>query len=180
MKRHPPKGRRTRPALDERGSAVVEFAYILPMLLIIFLGCSDICMLLERQIRIIHLSREAANVYSRGASAEETLAACTVADGDLGLDTPLGAVILSRVASDDFGNPVIVEQESTGSLSVTSSVGALPPGGFSAPATLPNGGVLPPFTSLVVVEMFSQQFARFPAPGIWDGATLVLRSVAVF
>ncbi|HET9888022.1 MAG TPA: TadE family protein [bacterium] len=169
-----------KPALDERGSAVVEFAYILPMLLIIFLGASDVCMLLERQIRIIHLSREAANVYSRGATAEETLAACTVADGDLGLDTPLGEVILTRVASDDFGNPVIVEQESSGSLGATSSVGSLPEGAFSAPATLPNGGELPPYTSLVVVEMFSQQFARFPAPGIWDGATLVLRSVAVF
>jgi hypothetical protein len=180
MKRHSSYGRRTRPALDERGSAVVEFAYIMPMLLIIFLGCSDVCMLLERQIRIIHLSREAANVYSRGASAEETLAACTVADGDLGLDTPLGEVILTRVASDDSGNPVIVEQESSGSLGLNSSVGSLPEGAISAPATLPNGGELPPYTSLVVVEMFSQQFARFPAPGIWDGATLVLRSVAVF
>jgi Flp pilus assembly protein TadG len=164
------------PALNERGSAVVEFAYILPMLLIIFLGCAEVSLLLERQIRIIHLSREAGNVYSRGATAEETLDAVTIADGDLGLDGPAGAVFLTRVASDDFGNPVIVEQESTGSLVVSSSVGSLPGG----PANLPNGGVLPPFTSLVIVEMFSEQPARFPAPGIWDATSLVLRSVAVF
>jgi hypothetical protein len=166
---------------SERGSAVVELAFMMPMLLVLLLGCADVCLLLERQVRLIHLGREAANVYSRGSTATETLAAVVLADGNLNLDGSTGRVILTRVERDQNGNPVIVEQEKRGSLPANSSVGTMGPGGNPVPAHLPNGGSMPPYSSLVVVEMFSQQLTRFPAPGIWDDTgPLVLRSLAVF
>lgn len=166
---------------NERGNALVEFTLLLPLLLLILLGCSEICLLLERQIRIIHLGREAASIYSRGAGTQQTIAGIVTADGDLGLDGAAGEVILSRIARDVDGNPVITEQQTVGALGATSLVGTLPPGAISAPATIPNGRDLPPNMSLVVVELFSLQPQRFVAPGIWTGHTpLVLRSLAVF
>lgn len=166
---------------SERGNALVEFTLLLPLLLLILLGCAEICLLLERQIRIIHLGREAASIYSRGAGIQQTLTGIVSADGDLGLDGDGGEVILSRIARDADGNPVITEQQTVGALGATSLVGTLPPGAVSAPANIPNGRALPPNMTLVVVELFSLQPQRFVAPGIWTGHTpLVLRSLAVF
>lgn len=177
MRRHVPSLRALR---NDRGNALVEFTLLLPLLLLVILGCSEICLLLERQVRLIHLSREAASVYSRGAVAEQTLQGIRQAEGDLGLDGESGEVILSRISRDATGNPVITERLTMGRLDEPSEVGDAS-GGVPAPAHVPNGRAIPPNTSLVVVELYSLQPARFVAPGIWTGRSpLVLRSVAVF
>jgi len=166
---------------NERGNSLVEFTLLLPLLLLVILGCSEICLLLERQVRLIHLSREAANVYSRGAVAQQTLDGIRMAEGDLDLDGDSGEAILSRVARDAMGNPVITERLVMGRLAEPSAIGDVPSGGLPAPATIPNGRAIPPNMSLVVVELYSLQPQRFIAPGIWTGRSpLVLRSVAVF
>jgi hypothetical protein len=173
--------RRRTGGAGERGNALVEFTLLLPLLLLILLGCSEICLLLERQIRLIHLSREAASVYSRGAGVQQTLGGILAADGDLALDGAAGQVILTRVARDPAGTPVITEQSTVGALGRSSSVGTLPPSGIPVPATIPNGRTVPPNMTLVVVELFSLQPQRFVAPGIWDrGDPMVLHGLAVF
>jgi Flp pilus assembly protein TadG len=49
-----------------RGLAAVEFALLLPVLLVLMLGLVDIARALQAQMILINLSREAANLASRG------------------------------------------------------------------------------------------------------------------
>ncbi|MBV7537159.1 pilus assembly protein [Duganella sp. sic0402] len=57
--RLPPHGR-------GRGLAAVEFALLLPVLLILMIGLVDVARALQAQMILINLSREAANLASRG------------------------------------------------------------------------------------------------------------------
>jgi Flp pilus assembly protein TadG len=138
---------------NDRGNAVVEFAVLLPVLILVVIVLADLCLLLDHQMRLIHLSREAASVLSRGATFDETFTAITNADGPLFLDGARGRIILTRVVLDRNGNPVVGEQRSMGRLDHASAVGD----GQGSPATIPNGRNIPGKMSVVVVELFSQQ-----------------------
>jgi Flp pilus assembly protein TadG len=162
---------------DNRGNALVEFAVLLPLLLLLVLVITDLCLLLDHQMRLIHLSREAASVLSRGASFDETFVAITAADGPLGLDGARGRIILTRVTLDENGNPIVGEQRSIGRLSRASTVGNSPGG----PATIPNGRSLPGKMSVVVVELFSQQRHFMGRTAIAPGqGPIVLSSLAAY
>ncbi|MRX11802.1 pilus assembly protein [Pseudoduganella sp. FT25W] len=49
-----------------RGLAAVEFALLLPLLLVLMLGLVDVARAMQAQMILINLSREAANLASRG------------------------------------------------------------------------------------------------------------------
>jgi hypothetical protein len=141
----------------------------------------DMCVLLDSELRLIHLSREAANVFSRGAGFNETFTAITNAGGSLQLDGPNGRAILTKIALDASGDPIITAQQSIGGLNRSSAVGTLPPGATSAPAIVPNGRTVPPNMSLVVVELFAQRQHFYGRSGLAPGeGTIVLGSLAVF
>jgi hypothetical protein len=165
----------------DKGNAMLEFAFLLPVLLLIIIILADVCILLDHQIGMIHLGREAANVLSRGAAFQETFAAIADADGSLQLDGPRGQVIFSRVARDNNGQPIIIAQQSVGGLNRASTVGTLPPNAPNAPANVPNGRILHANTSLVVVELFSEQNHFLGNLGISPGqGTIILHSRASF
>ncbi|UCH84715.1 MAG: pilus assembly protein [Candidatus Latescibacterota bacterium] len=169
------------PGLNQRGNAFIEFTVLLPLLLLLLVGLVDLCMLLDEQLTLVHLGREAASVFSRGAGFEETFAAITNADGALQLDGDAGRIILTRIALDNRGRPVITAQRSIGSLTRPSRVGTLPAGAATAPATIPNGRDLHPGMSIAVVELFSAQRFLLSNAEIAPGeGTIVLRSLAAF
>jgi len=164
-----------------RGTAVIEFAVLLPLLLLLLIGLVDACLLLDSELRLVNLSREAANVFSRGAGYQETLAAIRNADGSLQLDGPTGRVILTRISLDKNLRPIITAQYAMGGLNRSSAVGTLPPSATSAPARVPNGRTIPPNMSLVVAELFSQQQHFYGRSGLAPGrGTIVLGSLAAF
>jgi Flp pilus assembly protein TadG len=165
-----------------RGTSVLEFAVLLPFLLVLLFGLVDVCLLLDSELRLISLSREAANVFSRGAGFQETFTAITNADGILQLDGPSGRAILTRISIDKTtGRAVITAQQKIGGLNRTSAVGTLPSGATSAPAVVPNGRTIPPNMSLVVAELFSQQQHFYGRSGFAPGrGTIVLGSLAAF
>jgi len=166
---------------NQKGNAFIEFAIILPLLLLLFVGLIDLCILLDEQLTLVHLSREAASVFSRGAGFDETFSAITSADGSLELDGREGRIILTKISLDNKGRPVITAQRSIGDLNQNSRVGTLPAGASSAPAMVPNGRNVPPSMSLVVVELFSQQQFILGKPEIAPGeGAIVLRSLAAF
>jgi Flp pilus assembly protein TadG len=175
--RHP-SDRRSRVS----GNALIEFALLLPFLLVLVLGMVDLSFLLGRKLTLTHLSREAASGLSRGSTFDETFAAVLAADGDLALDGPSGRVILTTVTADAGGATAITRQERRGGLGASSAVGFLGTGQSSAPATIPNGAALPAGMTLSVVEVFSQQplVAGPFIGGPGAGGTLVLRSLAAF
>jgi len=169
------------PPMNHKGTSVLEFALLLPLFLLLLIGMVDLCVLLDSELRLTHLSREAANVFSRGAGFDETIAALTNAGGSLQLDGPTGRVILTKISLDKDGDAVITAQRAIGGLNRSSSVGTLPPGASSTPAIIPNGRRMQRHMSLVVVELFSQQQHFYGRSGLAPGqGTIVLGSLAVF
>ena len=96
--------------LNQSGNAFIEFSIILPFLLLLLVGLIDLCILLDEQLTLTHLSREAASVFSRGAGFDETFSAITSADGSLELDGKEGRIILTKISLDNKGRPVITAQ----------------------------------------------------------------------
>jgi Flp pilus assembly protein TadG len=167
--------------MNQKGNAFIEFAIILPFLLLLLVGLIDLCLLLDEQLTLTHLSREAASVFSRGAGFEETFSAITNADGALELDGHAGRAILTKISLDNKGRPIITAQRSIGGLNRNSRVGTLPSGATSAPAIIPNGRTVPPSMSLVVVELYSEQQFILGKPDIAPGeGAIVLQSLAAF
>ena len=164
---------------SERGNAILEFALLLPLLLVVLVEMVDLCLLLDQQLRLIHLSREAASAASRGSTFTQTFKAITQADGNLGLDGAGGKIILTSVSLDAQGRPVITAQQSIGGLSRSSTVGTM--GGSGTQATIPNGRSMRTNSSLVVVEMFSQQQHFLGTTRLYPGqGGIVLHTVAAF
>ncbi|MBP2681120.1 MAG: hypothetical protein H6Q78_983 [Candidatus Krumholzibacteriota bacterium] len=170
--------------MNQKGTSVLEFALLLPLLLLLLIGMIDLCVLLDSELRLTHLSREAANVLSRGAGFEETFAALTSAGRGLEFDGPKGKAILTKISLDKHGNPVITAQRSIGGLNRSSACGTLPDGATSVPAVIPNGRTVPPHLSLMVVELFTEQQHFYGKSGLASGndkkGTIVLGSLAVF
>jgi hypothetical protein len=138
---------------NRRGTAILEAAFLLPVLVVILLIMVDLCTLLDEQLSLTHLSREAAGVLSRGAEFTEVFDAIKAADGHLDLDGTNGQVILTRVGYDEDGDPIIVAQETMGGLGHQSSVGSSP----ADPASIPNGRTVPGNMPLVIVEVYTKQ-----------------------
>lgn len=53
-----------------KGSALVEFAVVLPLVLLLALALVDICRAIQVNVVLINLSREGANVASRGSQLD--------------------------------------------------------------------------------------------------------------
>lgn len=62
----------TRRKLRQRGVAAVEFALLLPMLLILLFGMIDAARALQANIIVVNISREGANLAARGSTPLET------------------------------------------------------------------------------------------------------------
>ncbi len=75
--RHPaparlrPAGYRAHTALDDRGAAAVEFALVLPFLLVIVLGIVDFGRMLNMQITLTQAAREGVRVAALGGTQSE-------------------------------------------------------------------------------------------------------------
>jgi Flp pilus assembly protein TadG len=84
---------------DERGQGTVELGLMLPFLLLFFCGVVELGRMLETNHIMASLTREGANLASRGATMAEALAATRANQAASGLGSVGGAVI-SRVIVD--------------------------------------------------------------------------------
>lgn len=172
---------RATPARGRRaGQAVIEFAFVLPVFLIVLVGLAELGIYLSHQISLIELSREAAGVLSRGSSFDETFEAVLNADGDLDLSGSEGRIILTEIELNQAGNPIITKQEKRGGLGRSSAFGTLPPGQSSAAATIPNGMDLPDGMKIMGVELFARQEPLGTAFSISGLDPIVLSSTSAF
>ena len=131
------------------GQALVEFALISVLLLSLLFGLIDFGRaILVRQV-MVNLSREGANLASRGTSFADTLNALVASAHPLVIDQK-GFLILTTVSRDNDGNLTITAQQSRGGTSVSSKVGQIGGGGV----TLPNNSVPAPNQTLTVSEVF--------------------------
>ena len=132
---------------DTRGVELVELVLVLPVLLTVVFGLLEFGSVFDKQHVVSGLSREAANIASRGASLDSVVQITLANGGTVGVG-PAGAVIASQIDIIS-GIPQVTDQRIGGSLTVLSKVGVL-----GAQATPFVGNGLSNGKTYFVVEVF--------------------------
>ena len=168
--------RRERPRTPVRGGAVVELGISLFFLLLMVFGVVDFGRALLFRHSLTSMSREAANLESRGTSMDVTLQSTIDNSGVADLANN-GYVILTAVERDDLGRLRIARQVSGGGIPSASRIGSRD----STQVVLPNDGVPLRGQTLYVAEIFVKFAPVTPVGGLL-GARLpsVLYDVAYF
>jgi Flp pilus assembly protein TadG len=136
---------------DCRGVAVVEFAMVLPIMLVLMFGIVELGRaVLTRQV-MLNVSREAANLASRGTTMNDAIAAVQMSAAPLDLPAR-GYVILTEVRRDGNNALRIYQQRALGATPEASRVGV----GVGSLASLPATPtpIPPPGFNLFVAEVF--------------------------
>lgn len=111
---------------NERGTALIEFAFVLPMFLVLLLGTIDFGHLIQTRLIMTNVAREGASIASRQSTVDPNITNLLVASGiPLRLDGADGRVYVSRITagpSEASPQPTIVSQVTAGSLGVTSRI----------------------------------------------------------
>lgn len=142
-------GRRAgqRLARCRRGQSVAEFAMVLPVVMLVFLGMVELGNAYDRVHGLAAISREGANIAARGTPLAETLDAAVLNGQALGLGTS-GGVIASRLVIVD-GVAIVDEQLATDGFEETSRLAEV-----DDPADLVTDAGYRDGTTLYAVEVF--------------------------
>lgn len=108
---------------DSRGQALAEFAMVLPLLLFLFLGMVEIGNALAVSHNLSKLTREGANLASRGTSLDTVITVLSSTGRDIRLDRRGGSIV-SRVEIRAAG-PVILDQVATAGFETQSRLGGV-------------------------------------------------------
>ena len=143
----------------ERGASLAELAVILPVILVLLLGIIDMGRVFYAHQVLSDLSREAANLVSRGSTVDMAFAAASLDEGPVSI-TDHGVMIVSTIRrrSADDATPWVVDQARRGIASPSASrVGA--PGGA---AHVPNVSALDSGITIIAVELMHGFEPLFP------------------
>ena len=135
----------------QRGTALAELAILLPIVITTLLAVIDFGRLVYCHQVATDLTREAANLVSRGTAATDAWNAAASADGPIQLDEA-GEMIVSviRRKSTTDSTPWIFEQISNGPLvSVKSKVGSI-----NTKAAIPHIKTLGSGVTITAVEIY--------------------------
>jgi lipopolysaccharide/colanic/teichoic acid biosynthesis glycosyltransferase len=144
---------------SERGASLAELAVLLPVILLVMLGVVDAGRVVFAHQVLGDLSREAANLVSRGASVEESFAAASIGNGSIKVGDH-GAMIVSTIRRRTPTDPTpwIFDQVVNGSMaSVGSRVGV-----DGEAARIPSLDSLEPGVTVFAVELFHGFAPLFP------------------
>lgn len=134
---------------NDAGQALIEMAFISMMLVVLIFGLIDFGRaIMTRQI-IVNVSREAANLASRGTSLTNALAAVAGSAKPLNINGN-GYIILTVVERNDSGQAIIVDQQALGGTPSNSRIGT----GKGNAAILPTDELPTAQQTLVAAEVF--------------------------
>ena len=144
----------------ERGVALGELAIILPLLLVVLLSIVDLGRLVSGYQTLNDLSREAANLVSRGASMDSAVAAIGISNNGPVDVVGHGAIIISTLTRRSAGDPTpwVVDQFRSGSISGSASR----VGSEGGPARMPNVDELETGVTVMAVELVHGFEPLFP------------------
>lgn len=134
----------------ERGVVLSEFTILLPILLVIMMGLVDLGRVIYAHQIMTDLTREAANLVSRGSTAAEAYVASDLDEGPIQVAAH-GGMIISTVTRRDLNDPTpwIVGQVRNGPLgNVASRIGT-----DNGPAEIPNVDEIELGVTLMAVEI---------------------------
>lgn len=196
LRRHRAPRRATLPHLaGSRGTAMVEFALVIPFLLFLILVTIDFGHLVQTRLILTNVTREGGSIGSRQTPLEGTLTDLLLASSrPLDLAGADGKVFITRIVagtSAQSPDPVIESQFERGGLGAASGVG----GGFPSLGLTPqlhdrlmfrelNGTA--DIEHVTVVETFFKYRPITPIPNFIpgfltdDGGGFIIRSRAVF
>ena len=149
-------------ARDERGQDVVELTILLPLLLLIVFGIIEFGSLIDSQHAMSYLTREGANIASRGAPLGDVLTVMLENGSEIGLDER-GGVIVTRVRVEESVPEVVAQVASNG------YVGASRLGGPGDQIASLLGGSLGEGSSVHVVEIFYLRPMLTPFANFFSG-----------
>jgi Flp pilus assembly protein TadG len=133
--------------LGRRGAALVEFAFVAALILALVFGLIDFSRGFGLKHRAAALSREAANLASRGAEMDEAVGTIVSAAQPMDLASG-GGIVLSRLEKETAGGSfVISEQRKTGNRD--SKLGKA-----GTAVSIPNAGDYPTGSVLFAGEVF--------------------------
>lgn len=139
----------------QHGIAATELALVAPMLLGLFLGCTETGLLVRTHFQAAQMASTVADVIARYKSVTQAdisgifaVSAEVMGTKDF---SQKGAVILSSVATDDEGEATVAWQCASGELESTSRIGAA-----GEAASLPSGLVLDQDDNIIIAEVFYQ------------------------
>lgn len=181
-----------------RGTSVVEFTLVMPLLLIMILALIEFGHLIQCRLIVANVAREGGSLASRSLLVDQALVNLVAVSGHpLVLNGPLGKVIMTRIdagTSVAKANPTITTSLQAGSFGIGSSIGAgnanlgLPGNlyqhliyktGRAAPGV--NG---PDVTEMTIVEIFYNYKPITPLfgfiPGLIPKTGQMLKSRAIF
>jgi Flp pilus assembly protein TadG len=177
---------------DIRGGAFVELVFLLPILLVLLFGVIDFGRLIHARLVVTNVSREGGSLSCRDLYfGNELFAIIQSSATPFDLNTQ-GLIIITKVgAADTTKNrlvPYIINQDSRGSLSVSSSVS-----GNNLNTALPetikylelgNSGISE-ISGITVVEVFYRYMPITPLPNFLqnvfiNGGGIILGSRSVF
>ena len=135
---------------DHSGQAMLEFAIIASLVIIMVFAIIDFGRALNQMQIMVDLTRQGSNLASRGTSLTDSANAVVAGDAPLNLNTS-GEVIITSVTNNASGN-VITGQVAAGATSQASLVGT----GVGTTANLPSAAVqmLQPGQTIYITEVF--------------------------
>jgi Flp pilus assembly protein TadG len=187
-----PQGPRHRRA---RGVALIEFAFVLPVLLMIGFATIDFGRLIQSRLILTNVSREGASIGSRDIQIDPSLAGLLIASASpLDIAGADGTFYITRITagpSKDSPFPTITTQIRRGSLAVPSRYASQAPYLGLAPNihehlvfhTANNAADL---SSVTMVEIYYKYRPITPIPGFIpgilksDGGGMIISSRAIF
>jgi Flp pilus assembly protein TadG len=133
--------------MNVRGAALVEFAFVAALMLVIVFGLIDFSRGFGLKHRAAALSREAANLASRGMPLTEVVDTIVSAAKPVDL-TNEGAVILSRLENEEAGSGFVIKEQRKGGAH-NSRLGSV-----DDPVDIPDAGNYPAGSVLFAGEVF--------------------------
>lgn len=107
--------------MSERGSAVVEFALVIPAIVLVLLAVSEVVVVARTQLEIAQAAREGARVAAIATDPADAVAASREALGELAGDAVItvdrpyvvgeAAVVVIRLTTRVFGMPIILKSD---------------------------------------------------------------------
>lgn len=146
----------------ERAQGLVELALALPFLVVVLLGILEFGNMIDARHTMSVLSREGANIASRGTPLSTALEVTLQNGSDIDLGD-LGGGVVSRVQIQDR-TPWVMEQVSSDGFAGRSRLGSAgQPAAGIASLELPNG------KNVFVVELFYDYQDLTPLGGLLSG-----------
>jgi len=144
----PSESRHQQKVSRQSGQALLEFALVAVVLMMVLFAIIDFSRILIIHEIMINVSREGANLISRGTDATNAITALVTSAKPLNI-TDNGYIILSSVFNSN-GTLRVTSQQKIGGKSAASHVGTT----SSTTVSLPNPNLPPPNQTLWVAEVF--------------------------